>query len=150
MNDQVLAVAQAIKAAQREIERRTNDAVRALGVTGPQAEAILIIGAHEPLALRELGARLIAEAGHPSRLVDRLVEAGLVHRRVPAGDRRRVELTLTPHGRALVPKIAEAQQTMLTWGADALAGHDLTAVLAALHAILRESPHATVLGITPE
>ncbi|MEV1175808.1 winged helix DNA-binding protein [Nonomuraea sp. NPDC049784] len=150
MNDQVLALAQAIKAAQREIERRSSEALRHLGVTPAQAEAILIIGANEPLALRELGARIIAESGHPSRLVDRLVDAGLVQRRIPSDDRRRVELTLTPRGRALTPEITQAQQSMPAWGAEALAGHDVPAVLAALHAILRDSPLGDVLGITPD
>lgn len=150
MNDQVLTLAQTIKAAQREIERRSSEALRHLDVTPAQAEAVLIIGGNEPLALRELGARLIAESGHPSRLVDRLVDAGLVQRRVPPDDRRRVELTLTPRGQALVPEIVRAQQGMLAWGAQALAGHDVPAVLAALHAILRDSPLLDVLGAAPE
>jgi DNA-binding MarR family transcriptional regulator len=149
MNDQVLALAQAIKAAQREIERRSGEALRDLGVTPAQAEAILIIGANEPLTLRELGGRIIAESGHPSRLVDRLVDAGLVRRRIPESNRRRVELTLTARGRTLTPAIVEAQQTMLAWGADALAGHDVAGVLAALHAILHDSPLAGVLNIDP-
>ncbi|MBE3015196.1 MarR family transcriptional regulator [Microbispora sp. NEAU-D428] len=147
MNDQVLALAQAIKAAQREIERRSSEALRHLGVTPAQAEAILIIGANEPLALREPGTRIIAESGHPSRLVDRLVDAGLVQRRIPPDDRRRVELTLAPRGRALAPEIVQAQQSMLAWGAQALTGHDVPGVLAALHAILRDSLLADVLGV---
>ena len=114
--NEVLALAQAVKAAHREIERRSNDTMRPLGVTGPQAEAILIIGEREPLALWELGERMIAEAGHPSRLVDRLVDAGHVRRRIPEGNRRRVELTLTPQGRALVPEIIAAQHAAAAAG----------------------------------
>ena len=48
------------------------------------------------------GDLLIAESGHPSRMVDRLVEAGLVTRRSATDDRRRVVLTLTAGGRRLV------------------------------------------------
>jgi len=75
---------------QRELERRINEAMQPLGLTAPQADAIVVIGDAEPLSLKELGELLIAEAGHPSRLVDRLVEGGLVERRIPKGDRRRV------------------------------------------------------------
>jgi DNA-binding MarR family transcriptional regulator len=143
--DRVLQFAQAIKAAHREIERRANDAMRPLGITGAQAEALAVIGAEQPLGLRELGERIVAESGHPSRLVDRLVEAGLVERRIPAENRRRVELSLTARGAGLLPGIAEAQQAMLGWGEDALSGHDLAAATAALHAVLRDSPQRGIL-----
>jgi MarR family transcriptional regulator, organic hydroperoxide resistance regulator len=51
-----------------------------LGLTGAQAGALIVIGQAEPLALKDLGGLLIAEGGHPSRLVDRLVTAKLVKR----------------------------------------------------------------------
>ena len=99
--DPVLELALLVKAAQRELERRMNDAMRPLGLTAAQADALAVIGQAGPLSLEELGELLIAEAGHPSRLVDRLVEAGLVERRPATGDRRRIELTLTARGRRL-------------------------------------------------
>jgi DNA-binding MarR family transcriptional regulator len=141
----LLELAEALKAAYREIERRSNDALRPLGITSPQAEAVLIIGEREPLTLRELGELVIAESGHPSRLVDRLVSAGYVARRVP-DDRRRVELTLTAEGRQLLPSIRAAQQALLDWGAELLAGHDVPATVATLRAVLRDSPLADVLS----
>ncbi|CAA9505519.1 MAG: hypothetical protein AVDCRST_MAG45-1574 [uncultured Solirubrobacterales bacterium] len=55
--------------------------MRPLGLTGAQADAVVVIGQAEPLSLNDLGELLIAEAGHPSRLVDRLVDAELVERR---------------------------------------------------------------------
>lgn len=58
-----------------------------------QADAIDVIGDAGPLSLTELSELLVAESGHPSRLVDRLVEAGLVSRRTGAVDRRRIELS---------------------------------------------------------
>jgi DNA-binding MarR family transcriptional regulator len=146
MHREVLTFAQVVKAASREMERRFNEAMRPLGVTGPQAEAIVIIGTHEPLSLKELGRRLIAEAGHPSRLVDRLVDGGHVHRKVPSDNRRKVELTLTPHGRALLPRILQARREMLDWGAQMLEGVDMTVVLSALRAVLGEDPPAPAFG----
>jgi MarR family transcriptional regulator, organic hydroperoxide resistance regulator len=143
--DRVLQFAQALKAAHREVERRANDAMRPLGITGAQAEALVVIGAEQPLGLRELGERIVAESGHPSRLVDRLVDAGLVERRIPSQNRRRVELSLTARGAALLPGIAEAQRSVLVWGEEALTGHDLACATAALHAVLRDSPQRSIL-----
>src|SRR5688500_18618651 len=92
-------LALSVKAVARELERWANDAVRPLGVTGAQADALVVIDHAGPLSLRELGGLLVAESGHPSRLVDRLVAAGLVARAGDDDDRRRVELSLTATGR---------------------------------------------------
>src|ERR671916_175303 len=96
--DPLYELALLVKAGQRELERQANEAMKPLGLTAPQADALTVIGQAGPLSLKELGELLIAEAGHPSRLVDRLVEAGLVARQPAADDRRRVELSLTPAG----------------------------------------------------
>src|SRR5213596_1486436 len=97
--DPLFEFALLVKAIQRELERRINESMRPLGLTGPQADALVIIGQAGPISLKELGELLIAEAGHPSRLVDRLVEAGLVTRRPADDDRRRIVLSLTTAGR---------------------------------------------------
>jgi len=110
--DSLYEFALLVKAGQRELERRTNEAMRPLGLTAVQADALAVIGQAGPLSLTELGRLLIAEAGHPSRLVDRLVEAGLVERRAGAGDRRQVELSLTAKGRELESRVEEARASL--------------------------------------
>src|SRR3954452_5357143 len=94
-----------VKALSREFERLSNEAMRPLGLTGAQADALVVIGQAGPISLKDLGELLIAEAGHPSRLVDRLVEAGYVERRAAGDDRRRVELSLSPRGRRLEKRV---------------------------------------------
>ena len=79
--DPLFELALSVKAMQRELERQMNDAMSPLGLTAAQADALVVIGQAGPLSLKALGELLIAEAGHPSRLVDRLVDAGLVERR---------------------------------------------------------------------
>ena len=101
-----------VKALQRELERGSNELMKPLGVTGPQADALVVIAHAEPMTLKDLGGLLIAEAGHPSRLVDRLVEAGLVERRAAEDDRRRVELTLTAAGRRLARRVEKAREDL--------------------------------------
>ena len=110
--DPLFEFALCVKALQRELERGSNELMKPLGVTGPQADALVVIWLAEPIALKDLGRLLIAEAGHPSRLVDRLVEAGLVERRSAADDRRRVELKLTAAGRRLARRVEKARQDL--------------------------------------
>jgi MarR family transcriptional regulator, organic hydroperoxide resistance regulator len=123
-----------VKALQRELERGSNELMKPLGLTGPQADALVVIGQAEPIALKDLGRLLIAEAGHPSRLVDRLVEAGLVERRPAEDDRRRVELKLTPAGRRLARRVESVRQELF----DASRPHIDEERLAAATAVFRQ------------
>ncbi|GAA2125607.1 MarR family winged helix-turn-helix transcriptional regulator [Actinomadura napierensis] len=125
----VLELVMAVKTAQREIERRFNHLLRPLGVTAVQAEALLVIADGEPISIADLGARMPADPGHPSRLTDRLAVAGWVERRPSARDRRRADLTLTPAGRELVRRIAEVRQPFFDRAAAAVAEAGLVHVL---------------------
>ncbi|MCS5717809.1 winged helix DNA-binding protein [Herbiconiux sp. CPCC 205763] len=90
-----------VLALQREGDRQLASALRPLGLTPSQAEAIRVVAEFGPLSLQHVGRLLICENGtNPSRLIDRLVDAGLVSREVAPDDRRRVTLSLTPAGRA--------------------------------------------------
>ena len=128
-----------VKAGQRDFERRTNEAMRPLGVTGAQADAITVIGQAGPLSLKELGELLIAESGHPSRLVDRLVEAGWVKRGPADDDRRRVVLTLTAKGRALDRRVQETRQAVLDAGRQLIGDRDLEPALKLMRELLQYS-----------
>ena len=91
-----------VLAAQREGNRRLAAALLPLDLTPAQSEILRILGDHNGLTVNGVGAMLVCDSGvNPSRLVDRLVQAGLVERTADANDRRRVRLTLTARGRAL-------------------------------------------------
>ncbi len=102
----------AVLAAQREGNRWLAAQLRPLGLTPAQAEVLRVLGDHAPLSLSGLGSLLVCESGtNPSRLVDRLVEAGLVSRTSPdAGDRRQVSLELTQRGRDREVQVAEIEE----------------------------------------
>jgi MarR family transcriptional regulator, organic hydroperoxide resistance regulator len=134
-----------VKAGQRELERRQNEAMKPLGLTAAQADALLVIGQAEPLSLNELGDLLIAEAGHPSRLVDRLVEADLVQRRPAEDDRRRVELSLTPRGRRLQKRILAARESVLELGRALIGSRDLGPTLDLFRELLKVTPFAELI-----
>ena len=134
-----------IKASQRELERRTNEAMRPLGLSAAQADAVAVIAQTEPLSLKELGGLLIAESGHPSRLVDRLVDAGVVERRPDEQDRRQVVLHLTERGRRLSAEVAEARAELFALAESLLGGRDVSATVELLREMTRFSSYAELV-----
>jgi DNA-binding MarR family transcriptional regulator len=127
--DPIFEFALLVKAGQRELERRTNDVMQPLGLTGAQADAISVLAQAGTLSLKELGELLIAEAGHPSRLVDRLVAAGLVDRREAGDDRRRVELSLTAKGQKVEKQIQAAREDLFTLARSLIGDRDIQPAL---------------------
>ena len=88
-----------VLAAQREGNRRLAADLLPLDLTPAQAEILRILGDHTGLTVDGVGEMLVCDSGiNPSRLVDRLVRAGLVERTNDADDRRRVRLALTTEG----------------------------------------------------
>jgi DNA-binding MarR family transcriptional regulator len=137
--DPLLELALLVKAGQRELERRMNEAMAPLGLTAAQADALSVIAQAGPLSLKELGELLIAEAGHPSRLVDRLVEAGLVERHPAGDDRRRVELSLSSRGRRLAARVEGAREEVLELGRGLVADRDLGPAVDLLRELIQYS-----------
>ena len=117
-------------AAQREGSRLLAAALQPLQLTPSQAEVLRVLQEHEPLSLIALGERLVCETGSPSRLVQGLVEDGLVERVVAPADKRMVTLSLTGAGRerAAAVRAIEAQFYEATAG------------------LLKDAPLAEMLG----
>ncbi|MGQ0719818.1 MAG: MarR family winged helix-turn-helix transcriptional regulator [Pseudonocardiales bacterium] len=102
-----------ILAIQREGSRILAADLRPLGLTPSQAEVLRVLADFQPLTLTGLGELLICEHGtNPSRLVDRLVSAGLVRRETQIDDRRRVTLSLTTEGEHLVRRIIDIEERL--------------------------------------
>ena len=143
--DPLFEFALSVKAIQRELERRMNEAMAPLGLTAAQADALVVIGQAGPLSLKELGELLIAEAGHPSRLVDRLVEAGFVERRPAGDDRRRVVLSLTRRGRGLEKRIARAREEVLALAAELIGDRDIAPALDVIRELVQFTAYAELI-----
>ncbi|CAN5517897.1 winged helix DNA-binding protein [soil metagenome] len=131
-----------VLAAQRDGNRVLAGALAPLGLTPAQAEAIRVVADYGPLSLTALGELLVCEAGtNPSRLVDRVVSAGLVERTVDVADRRRVTLQLTDAGRAIEAGVAQVEAGLAAAIAERLAAvPDLDAVLSALEELTGGMP----------
>lgn len=75
-------------------------------VSVPQWVVMRILYDEKSLPLKEIAARVGVDQGALSRMIDRMNAAGWTTRVEDQEDRRRVEISLTKQGRALVPKLA--------------------------------------------
>jgi len=126
-----------ILAAQREGNRQLAQELRPLGVTPAQGEVLRLLAERQPLSMSGLGTLLVCESGaNPSRLVDRLVTAGLVRREESSRDRRHVELSLTPAGHETARSVAAVEAELHSRIAAAATGQDLGAVLGFLRTLV--------------
>jgi len=136
-----------ILAIQREGNRLLACELRPLDLTPSQAEVIRVLADNQPLTLVGLGERLVCETGtNPSRLVDRLVEAGLVSREPDPQDRRLVRLTLTEHGKAAAARITEAESRLYQTIDDLTQGTPVQETLVTLRAFASHFPAGQALA----
>lgn len=99
-----------VLAVQREGNRQLTDALSPLNLTPSQAEVLQVLEQYQPLTLLELGERLVCESGSPSRLVNTMIEKGLVQKTVSEVDRRAIRLTLTEQAHRLLPALNEIEE----------------------------------------
>ena len=99
---------------------RTYDRLKALedelfsqhDLSAQQYNALRLLEAADPgtVPTLTLGARLISRAPDMTRMLDRLEDRGLVRRERRAENRRVVEVGITPDGKQLLQKLADAVQ----------------------------------------
>lgn len=99
-------------AVQREGNRMLAEALRPLDLTPAQGEVLRVLQEHQPLSLIALGDLLVCEHGSPSRLVNGLVEAGLVERTPSLINGRMVTLTLTARGQERAEQVKSVEAAM--------------------------------------
>ena len=130
-----------ILAAQRDGNRQLAQQLRPLGLTPSQAEVLRLLADQQPLTLTSLGELLVCESGtNPSRLVDRLVEAGMVSRDTASHDRRSVEIRLTATGKRLAKRVLAIEEKLYSAIDDASGGHDVSALLGFLRSFVAGQP----------
>ena len=135
-----------ILAAQREGNRLLMALLSEIDLTPAQSEALRIIANHGPLALKELGDMLVCDSGtSPSRIVERLVAAGLVNRNAGEHDRRQIRLTVTPEGTARAAQVRAIEDRLYDVIDGTLNGDDAEALLRVLGALTQGSPAGTAL-----
>jgi MarR family transcriptional regulator, organic hydroperoxide resistance regulator len=135
-----------VLAAQREGNRQLAAALAPVGLTPAQSEVLRIVGENAPLTLTSLGGMLVCESGtNPSRLVDKLVGAGLVDRTPDTADRRQVVLTLTETGKAAEAGVREIERQLYSLIDQAL-GDQLSSLNASLSRVVAGSASGEALA----
>lgn len=129
-----------ILGAQREGARAYAAALASTGLTPAQAEAVGVLDEAPGISLAALGARLVCEAGSPSRLVDALVRRGLVHRDPDPRSRRSVVLRLTAEGSRRVAEVRAAEAAVHDAITDSLDGEAMQGAITALRRLLDGRP----------
>lgn len=84
------------------------------GISSPQLRVLVLASRSETLNNAAVAEALDVHISNASRICDRLVLAGLLHRRDAPGNRRQVELTLTPRGSALVTAVLEHRREQVS------------------------------------
>ncbi|HEX5466120.1 MAG TPA: MarR family winged helix-turn-helix transcriptional regulator [Candidatus Limnocylindrales bacterium] len=111
-------------------------------LTVPQLRALLFIRRKPDVSLSTLSEHLGESAPAASALVERLVRAGLLERRPDPEERRRIQLRLTPDGRARVAHVQAETRTWIMAGLAALRPQAVESLTAGLEA-LRQATAAT-------
>lgn len=107
------SVAYLLSDSARLLRRAFDMRVRAMGVTGPQARLLLVLGLHEGENQGFYAEQLDVEAITLGRMLDRMEEAGLIERRRDPADRRAWRVHLTPVGLDLLPELREGITPMV-------------------------------------
>ena len=133
-------------AVQREGNRSLTEALRPLDLTPSQAEVLRVLQDFQPLSLIALGDLLICETGSPSRLVNGMVEAGLIERVPLITNRRMVTLTLTEKGQEKAERVREVEQMLYHTITELLGGVFLPDVQALLWRFIEGRPAGDALA----
>jgi len=111
--DELRRIVRALRESSRAAEKK-------LGVSGAQLFVLKALSGAEVSSLNDVAARTRTHQSTVSVVVTGLVRRGLVRRRPSADDRRRVDLSLSPRGKALLARAPLAAQERLVTALETL------------------------------
>lgn len=120
----------------RALRESSRAAEQKLGVSGAQLFVLRSLADVGTLSLKQLAARTRTHQSTVSVVVKRLVERGLVARVMSESDARRLELSLTKRGRALLERAPLAAQDKLIYGVERLSVKDRKALALSLRRLV--------------
>ncbi len=130
------AVLDAFRRIVQVLRESSRAAEQELGVTGAQLFVLTTLRDGGALSINELAARTRTHQSTVSVVVKRLVEAELVRRQTSDVDARRVELSLTPRGRALLTRAPMAAQERLVAAVEGLPARERATLAKTLERIV--------------
>jgi DNA-binding MarR family transcriptional regulator len=118
---------------------RLDEIVRPAGLTALQYTALTVLERHDDMSSAQLARRSFVTAQSMADMINALEGRALIERHRDRADRRRLVVSLTAQGRALLdryrPEVAALEQTMLA-GLSGPEAATLRAALVACHANL--------------
>ncbi len=134
-----------ILAAQRSAHRVFAEMLRPVGLTPAWAEVLTTLHDQGPLSIRELSLFLICEADHPSRLIGRMEDNGLISRSPNPRDKRAVKLDLTDKGRSAVNEVLRIETSFNRWIENQLNEDHVATTIDTLQRLMKGTPEARSL-----
>ena len=122
----------------RELRVSSRAAEARVGLSAAQLFALHRLAEGRALSLGELAERTFTHQSSVSVVVRRLAERQLVAKRTSRADGRRVELTLTPAGRALLRRAPAAAQERLITALNHLSAPERDRLARSLSRLVRE------------
>jgi DNA-binding MarR family transcriptional regulator len=129
--DAIRTLVGALSRSARSVEQRT-------GITTAQLFVLRQLAERDGLSLGEIAERTLTRQSTVSIVVARLAKQGLLHRARAAGDRRRLELSLTAAGRRVLARAPEPTTGRLLNALDRLKRAHLEALADGLEALVAE------------
>lgn len=117
-----------------------------MGLSGAQLFVLQCLARSSPCSVNDLAERTATDQSSVSVVVSRLVSAGHVLRAPCKHDRRRLELSLTASGRAIVQRAPEAAQERLLGALGELSKAELAALRRLLAKVVEGAEAA---GVAP-
>lgn len=123
-------------------------------VTLPQLRVLVMVASQGSMNLTAVAEGLGVHPSNATRTCDRLVVAGLLHRRDSPDDRRQLELTVTREGQRLIASVLEHRREAVAKTVARMPAAQRLQLATALAAFADASdeitePALTVLGWTP-
>jgi len=102
----------ALYAASNQMTRLARPALDLLGLTYPQYLVLLVLWAHAPCSVSDIGHRLLLDSGTLTPLLKRMECNGLITRTRDTEDERRVLIALSEQGRALKRRACKVPESL--------------------------------------
>ncbi len=119
------------------VNEQSKLAERETGLTWPQVWAIRVIATHAPIRVSDLAKKMYLHPATVVGILDRLEKRGYVFRTRSSGDRRVVDVDLTPDGYSLFEHSPEVASNMITHGLEALPRAELAEIHGGLQRLVQ-------------
>ncbi|MCW5771099.1 MAG: MarR family transcriptional regulator [Rhodospirillaceae bacterium] len=107
-------------------------ALKPMRITIAWWRALAVLMERDGATVTELADITVIERTALTRVIDQMAKRGLVRRQVREGDRRVIEIHLTPEGRALHARILPAAEAAYRRATDGMSPREIAAMIAAL------------------